>query len=169
LTLDTVNSLGLLYLNQGKLAEAEQMFQQGLQGKEKALGAEHTSTLQTVNNLGLLYKSQGKLDEAEQMYQLVLQNYEITSNPEHTSARNAHGGLFEIYCRHCASLRQEQRASDQAVPDNYSRGTIAAVADLCEKFGTVRPSFFSLLGRMLIWVGQDYDAILAFQYQFRLV
>ena len=62
------HQLGLLYLNQGKLAEAEQMYQRALQGREKALGAEHMSTLDTVNNLGILYRNQGKLAEAEQMF-----------------------------------------------------------------------------------------------------
>ena len=60
-------NLGLLYTDQGKLAEAEQMYQQALQGDEKAWGPEHTSTLNTVNNLGALYKDQGKLALAEQM------------------------------------------------------------------------------------------------------
>jgi len=40
-----------------------------VQGYEKALGAEHTSTINTVNNLELLYSDQGKLDNAEQMDQ----------------------------------------------------------------------------------------------------
>jgi len=31
------------------------MYQQALQGFEKAFGTEHTSTLKTVSNLGLLY------------------------------------------------------------------------------------------------------------------
>ena len=52
----TVNSLGLLYRDQGKLAEAEQMFVRALAGKEKALGPDHTSILSTVNYLGNLYK-----------------------------------------------------------------------------------------------------------------
>jgi Tfp pilus assembly protein PilF len=34
----TVNNLGLLYANQGKLDEAEKMYQRALQGKEKASG-----------------------------------------------------------------------------------------------------------------------------------
>jgi tetratricopeptide (TPR) repeat protein len=55
-TLHTVNGLGVLFRDQGKLAEAERMFQQALQGFEKALGAEHMSTLLTVNNLGLLFR-----------------------------------------------------------------------------------------------------------------
>jgi hypothetical protein len=37
-----------------KLGEAEKMYQRALQGYEKALDAEHTSTLNTVNNLGNL-------------------------------------------------------------------------------------------------------------------
>ena len=68
--------IGYLYKNQGKLAEAEQMYMRALKGREKALGVEHTSTLDTVNNLGALYKNQGKLSEAEQMYMRALKGYE---------------------------------------------------------------------------------------------
>jgi Tfp pilus assembly protein PilF len=44
------------------------MYEQALQGFEKAFGLDHTSTLHTVNNLGLLYARQGKLNKAEEMY-----------------------------------------------------------------------------------------------------
>jgi tetratricopeptide (TPR) repeat protein len=71
-TLHTVNNLGNLYKNQGKLALAEQMYERTLRGYETALGAEHTMTLQTVSNLGNLYKNQGKLALAEQMYERAL-------------------------------------------------------------------------------------------------
>jgi hypothetical protein len=47
------------------MAEAEEMYLRALRGREKAWGAEHTSTLDTVNNLGNLYKDQGKIAEAE--------------------------------------------------------------------------------------------------------
>ena len=57
-----LHRLGYLYAHQGKLGEAEKMYQRALQGYEKAWGPDHTSTLDTVNNLGLLYYSQGKLD-----------------------------------------------------------------------------------------------------------
>jgi Tetratricopeptide repeat len=50
-----ISRFGGLYANQGKMAEAEVMYLQALQGYEKVWGAEHTSTLDTVNNLGLLY------------------------------------------------------------------------------------------------------------------
>jgi hypothetical protein len=56
-----------------------------LQGKEDALGPDHTSTLDTVNNLGLLYANQGKLAEAEKMYIRALQRCEEALGPDHTS------------------------------------------------------------------------------------
>jgi tetratricopeptide (TPR) repeat protein len=52
--------LGILYSDQGKLKEAEEMYQRALAGYEKALGPDHTSTLNKVNNLGNLYSDQGK-------------------------------------------------------------------------------------------------------------
>jgi tetratricopeptide (TPR) repeat protein len=67
--LNTVNNLGILYWDQGKLAEAEQMYVRALTRYEKALGPDHPSTLDTVNFLGVLYRAQGKLAEAEQMHQ----------------------------------------------------------------------------------------------------
>jgi tetratricopeptide (TPR) repeat protein len=90
-------SLGYLYDAQGKLVEAEQMYQRALQGKEKAWGPEHTSTLDTVNNLAILYKTQGKLVEAEQMYQRALQGYEKAWGPEHTSTLDTVNNLANLY------------------------------------------------------------------------
>jgi tetratricopeptide (TPR) repeat protein len=52
------------------------MYQRALQGKEKALGPDHTRTLDTVVGLGSLYKKRGRLDDAEKMYQRALQGYE---------------------------------------------------------------------------------------------
>jgi tetratricopeptide (TPR) repeat protein len=74
--LDAIHFLGDLYRDQGKLDEAEQMYERALRGYEEALGPTHTSTLDTVSNLGLLYYKQGRLDEAEQMYERALRGYE---------------------------------------------------------------------------------------------
>jgi tetratricopeptide (TPR) repeat protein len=57
-----------------------------LEGKEEALGPDHTSTLSTVGNLGLLYKDQGKLAEAEKMYIRALQSYEDALGPQLVSS-----------------------------------------------------------------------------------
>ena len=93
----TSHSRGLLYRDQGKLAEAEQMYVRALAGYEKALGPDHTSTLDTVNNLGNLYRDQGKLAEAEQMYVRALAGYEKALGPDHTSTLNTVNNLGNLY------------------------------------------------------------------------
>jgi tetratricopeptide (TPR) repeat protein len=77
-----LHKLGILYADQGRLAEAEAMYDRALQGCEEALGAKHTSTLDTVNQLGSLYKNQGRLAEAEAMYNRALQGYEEVLGPQ---------------------------------------------------------------------------------------
>jgi tetratricopeptide (TPR) repeat protein len=92
-----IHSLSILYADLGRLDEAENMHQWALQGKEKALGPEHTSTLDTVNNLGNLYVKLGRLDEAEKMYQRALQGYKEALGPEHTSTLNTVNNLGVLY------------------------------------------------------------------------
>jgi len=50
----TVNNLGLLYADQGKLAEAEAMYERALAGRKKTLGPEHTSTVDLAHRLSAL-------------------------------------------------------------------------------------------------------------------
>ncbi|KAN0067119.1 HET domain containing protein [Elaphomyces granulatus] len=90
-------NLGNLYTDQGKLDEAEKMYQRALRGDERAWGPDHTLTLDTVNNLGSLYKDQGKLDEAEKMYQRALQGYEKAWGPDHISTLDTVNNLGVLY------------------------------------------------------------------------
>ncbi|PLB48776.1 hypothetical protein P170DRAFT_464400 [Aspergillus steynii IBT 23096] len=91
------HSLGDLYFDQGKLQEAEEMYQRALAGKEKALGSDHMSTLQTVNNIGNLYTDQGKLQEAEEMYQRALAGKEKALGSDHTSTLDTVNNLVILY------------------------------------------------------------------------
>jgi tetratricopeptide (TPR) repeat protein len=93
----TLDMLGLLWSDQGKLAEAEAMYLRALEGKEKALGPDHTSTLETVNNLGNLYSDQGKLAEAEAMYLRALEGKEKALGPDHTSTLETVNNLGTLY------------------------------------------------------------------------
>ena len=58
-TLNTVNNLGGLYKDQGRLDDAEAMYERALQGYEKALGPERVNcyvpALITIQNLADLY------------------------------------------------------------------------------------------------------------------
>ncbi|KAF7515787.1 hypothetical protein PCG10_002914, partial [Penicillium crustosum] len=91
------HGLGLLYSDQGKLKEAEKMYQRALAGREEALGPDHISTLSIVQNLGVLYHKQGKLKEAEQMYQRALAGYEEALGPDHMSTLDIIHNLGNLY------------------------------------------------------------------------
>ena len=69
--------------DQGRLDQAEQMYERALAGKEKAFGPDHGSTLGTVRNLGNLYRAQGKLDKAEQIFHRPLTGREKALGREH--------------------------------------------------------------------------------------
>lgn len=90
-------NLGILYSDQRKLAEAEQMYKRALRGYEKALEPENTSMLDVGNNLGLLYADQGRLGEAEQMYERVLRGREKALGPKDTSTLETVNNLGLLY------------------------------------------------------------------------
>jgi hypothetical protein len=56
-TLASMNNLALVLNSQGKYDEAEAMYWQTLQLKERVLGMEHPSTLDSMNNLALVLNS----------------------------------------------------------------------------------------------------------------
>ena len=107
-------NLGSLYSNQGKLQEAEAMYQRALEGYEKAWGPDHTSTLDTVNNLGLLYSRQGKLQEAEAMYQRALEGKEKAWGPDHTSTLHTVNNLGRLYS-HQGKLQEAEAMYQRAL------------------------------------------------------
>ena len=71
-TLDTVNSLGNLYVEQGRLSDAEAMYKRALRGYEKALGPEYVDTYipaqNTIRNLAVLYTQLRKISDARALY-----------------------------------------------------------------------------------------------------
>jgi tetratricopeptide (TPR) repeat protein len=95
--LGAIHGLGDLYVDQGKLDEAEEMYLRALAGSEKALGRDHTLTLGTVNNLGLLYVNQGRLDEAEKMCQRALAGLEKALGRDHTLTLGTVNNLGNLY------------------------------------------------------------------------
>ena len=105
--LDAIHSLGMLYKDRRKLAEAEKMYQRALQGYKKALGAEHILTLDTVGNLGILYADQGKLAEAEKMYQRTLQGYKKTFGSLHPKRQNL---VLRISALHACHSDEDREA-----------------------------------------------------------
>jgi tetratricopeptide (TPR) repeat protein len=102
-TLDTINNLAALYADQGKLVEAEKLFQQALQRYEKALGADNATTyipaLNTIWGLGGLFNRRADWAKARTMYSKALVGYEKVVGPDHLR---------------CKRLRDDLRALDIA-------------------------------------------------------
>jgi tetratricopeptide (TPR) repeat protein len=75
-TLATVNNLGILYKDQGKLGEAEQMYQRPLRGYEATLDSnpvqQYRLALNTLENIGDLYALQAEIAKAQAMYARAL-------------------------------------------------------------------------------------------------
>ena len=61
------------------------MYDQALEGYEKVLGPEHTSTLDIVHNLGFLYAARGQLNDAEAMLNRALGGREKALGSGHMS------------------------------------------------------------------------------------
>ncbi|UCE58766.1 MAG: serine/threonine protein kinase [Phycisphaerales bacterium] len=71
-TLDSMNTLALLYKYQGRFDEAEPLYVRTLQVRQRVLGGEDPQTLETMNNLAVLLWSRGRLDEAEELHRKAL-------------------------------------------------------------------------------------------------
>jgi tetratricopeptide (TPR) repeat protein len=80
-TLNTVNNLGFLYADQGKMDEAEEMYVRALQGYEKALGRERVKAclpaLNTMENLAELHGQLGRINDAKAVYSRALDGLKI--------------------------------------------------------------------------------------------
>jgi len=85
--LSVAYNLANLLKAQGKLTEAEPLYQRALKGRIEVLGPKHPDTLSSVHNLTQLLKAQvqmamylralGKLTEAELLYRRAIKGFEV--------------------------------------------------------------------------------------------
>jgi tetratricopeptide (TPR) repeat protein len=78
-----LNNSASLRHNQGKLAEAESLYQRALAIREQKYGPHHPLVAQSLNNLASLYRELGKHHEAEEFLQRVLAIAEAVVGPHH--------------------------------------------------------------------------------------
>ncbi len=63
----SLNNLALLYVTQGRYAEAEPLYQRSLAIWEKALGPEHPNVATSLENYAALLRETARADEAERI------------------------------------------------------------------------------------------------------
>jgi tetratricopeptide (TPR) repeat protein len=108
--------LGNLYFDQGKLKEAETMYQRALAGYEKAVDPDHMPILDTINNLDVLYSNQRKLKETETIYQQALAGYKKAIDPDHISTLDTVNNLGILYY-HQGKLKEAETIYQRALAD----------------------------------------------------
>ena len=100
---DDCHNLGYLYADQGKLVEAERMYQRALQGYEKATGPDSISTyvpaVHTTFNLGLLFEHQAEIVTARIMFSKALRGYVQVFGLDHTESETARNKLCALDVR----------------------------------------------------------------------
>ena len=106
---DGVYNLGFLYFKQGKLAEAEKMYQRALKGHDEVWGSEHESTLNVVYNIGVLYFKQDKWIEAEKMFRRALNACDKERSPKHKSTIKLVTWLSNVYAKQGKRYKDENK------------------------------------------------------------
>ncbi|KAI2822220.1 hypothetical protein CBS115989_2234 [Aspergillus niger] len=92
-----LDSLGLVYRNQSKYKEAEEIHEKVLADKQIRVGPEDPSTLDTTYHLAELYSSQGMLEKAKQMYERVLSGRRSMLGQSHPSTLSTMDKLGTVY------------------------------------------------------------------------
>jgi tetratricopeptide (TPR) repeat protein len=95
--LSALSDLGVLYQDQNKFSEAEELYTRALRGTENALGPSNESTLGLISDMGTLYSKQGKLLEAEKMYKQALRGTEEVLGPDHPLTLGTVNNLGNLY------------------------------------------------------------------------
>jgi tetratricopeptide (TPR) repeat protein len=120
-TLDTVYNLGNLYKIQGKLAEAEQIYERALDGYEKALGADNVTTyipaLNVIWSLGFLFKDRADFAKARTMYSKSLAGYEKVFGIDHHECQRLRRMLQALEKEYNRPSHHQERSNLQPTHD----------------------------------------------------
>lgn len=84
-TLISINVMGVVLQDQGKLDQAEPYLREALESRRRVLGENHPDTLVSLNNLALLLQEKGQLAEAEPYYREALAKYRRVRGEDHLS------------------------------------------------------------------------------------
>ena len=94
-TLTTIHNLAGLRSDQGRLDDADALYERALSGREELFGCNHKLTLETLNNLANLRWAQNRLEEARELFVRALAGQENHPElgPHHPESLNTVQGL----------------------------------------------------------------------------
>ena len=91
-----LNTLGLVYDEEGKYPQAEALFQQAIALQEKSLAADHPDLAASLNNLAMLDFRQGKYEESAALYGRAIAGMEKALGPDSPDLATAVNNLAEL-------------------------------------------------------------------------
>ncbi|TYL90921.1 tetratricopeptide repeat protein [Bradyrhizobium rifense] len=91
------NSLGSLYKDAGRFAEAEAAMRRSLAIVRVRSGEDHPNTAATMGNLAIVLEQEGRYAEAEKLYQRTLEVYEKVYGPNHPTTAIGLYNLANVY------------------------------------------------------------------------
>jgi tetratricopeptide (TPR) repeat protein len=92
-----MNSLSLLYFEQGKSDAAESLSVEVLGAGARELGEEHREIRKAVNNLASMYANQERYDEAAAMFERALETDRRTLGTDHPDVLSRMNNLAFVY------------------------------------------------------------------------
>jgi len=118
LTLNTMNNVALLLLEENKLIEAESYYYSILESKEKMfpLELDNPEVLSAVNNLAVAYKYQERFEEAKNLYIRALTGYTNKLGKLHPTTNKTRDNLEIVIYLAAQKKLQEAKMGDQVGP-----------------------------------------------------
>jgi tetratricopeptide (TPR) repeat protein len=94
---ESLNNLAELYYFQGRYSEAEPLFQQALEIRQRLFSGDHIDVAASLNNLAYLYLSKGRYAEAEPLYRQALEMRQRLFSGDHPDVASSLNNLAYLY------------------------------------------------------------------------
>lgn len=94
-----MNNLASLLLNKEDYAAAAPLLRRSLEGKERALGADHPDTLITLMSQAALFVHLGRQGDAEVLYRRAMRGFENAYGKQHPYTQAASDDLQALIDR----------------------------------------------------------------------
>ena len=93
----SLNNLAGLYCFQGRYEQAEPLFVQALELRQRLLGENHPHVATSLNNLAGLYCFQGRYEQAEPLYEQALELHKRLLGEDHPDVAQSLNNLAGLY------------------------------------------------------------------------
>jgi non-specific serine/threonine protein kinase/serine/threonine-protein kinase len=172
-TLSSIKNLMRLYVDQGKLEEAEPLAREALAGRRARLGEQHPDTLDSLDDLATVLKAQGKLAEAEPLFRQALAGFRATLGPAHRTTLGVLNNLAQLLqergeLSEAEPLAREALAGFRSTLGDDDADTLQLIDNLASalqaqgKYAEAEPLHREALARARAKLGDEHPLTLVF-------